>query len=81
MYPSSYFSFLICFHPNIINIYYTGIHIGSIHNGEFKLCETVLANGEKIPLQIKSLPEPRPFATVEELKKLVIDVVNSIKIK
>jgi hypothetical protein len=77
---NSYFSFLICSHPDLINIYYTGIHIGSIHKGEFKICKIKQGDIER-ELTIQDLPDPCPFSTIEELKNYLIEIIKKINLK
>lgn len=76
---SNYFSFLICSHPNIINIYYTGVHIGSIHNGNFILNKLKRANGEESEITINDLPNCE-FDSINTLKEYLFDVIDKIKL-
>jgi hypothetical protein len=76
---NSYFSFLICSHPNIINVYYIGTHIGSIHNNLFKTCKLKRANGEETDITIQDLQNCE-FDSIESLKSYLFEVIAKINL-
>lgn len=74
-----YFSFLLCFHEKVTNVYYNGRPIGVISNGKFAVAE-VIQRGVKRGVRLSDLLDPCPFENVEELKNAVIDAIQSIQL-
>lgn len=76
---NKYFSFLLCVRDSGVDIYYNGIPIGVIKNGEFKIHQFIMPDGEKKDLTINNLPEPCEFKSLEELKNCIIEYISKIK--
>lgn len=68
---SNYFSFLICDHGEIVNLYYNGIPLGTITDGEFKAREG---------LQMENLPQPCPFKTRDDLVDRIYQHLRRLQI-
>lgn len=78
---SSYYSFLVCAHPEHVDLYYCGMPLGSITAHGFELHQFLnSATGTRRPLTLDDLPHPCPFETVEELKTALREFVGAIQL-
>jgi hypothetical protein len=75
----NYFSFLLCFHSKVINVYYCGLPLGCVEDNLFQLHQFTNADGSKRKLTINDLPEPCPFGSLEEVINNIIITLQLIK--
>lgn len=79
------FSFLICFHDNAIDVFLSGMPVGVVKNGQFKLHQVADSKGNPKDISMenfKHLPYSKiPFETIEELKEKLIELISLINLK
>jgi hypothetical protein len=75
-----YFSFLLCFHAGVTNVYYNGRPVGVIRGGKFEVHQFVMPDQTTRPLTVKDLGDPCPFKSIDDLKEHVIAAVRAIQI-
>lgn len=74
----NYYSFLICVHPTQVDIYYCGMPLGKIENGQFIIHEFLNPDTTKRTLTLQDLPNPCPFNSIDELKIAIHSFVDQI---
>ena len=77
----SYFSLLFCCRAAQTDIYYNGLPIGQIINGQFKIHQFKLPDGSLRPLTLQDFAHPCPFNSIQELKDKILETVGKIEIK
>lgn len=77
---SGYVSFLICQHPNVVNVFINGLPVGVIRQGKFEPHQFTNPDGTKRTIQLANLTPPFPFASLEEFKAAMIAAINQIAI-
>lgn len=76
-----YFSFLICDHGNIKNIYINGCPVGVVEDGNFAPKSfTNPQNGDKKAISFEGIRDPIPVESLAELKSRLIDIINKIEL-
>lgn len=68
----TYFSFLLCDHGEIVNLYFNGMPLGTIKAGVFHPHEFTTPDGGKRTITINDLPEPCRFKDWAELAEHVV---------
>jgi hypothetical protein len=72
-----YSSFLICFHPGHTDVYRNGLPLGVIRDGVFRIHETTMPNGSKVPVDI---PEFLGSQVKQAMEQMEVAVAASLTI-
>lgn len=77
----NYFSFLICSHPDKVDVYVNGLPLGVIKSGAFIPHEFLHVDRTKHVIKFEDIRPPVYFKNAEELKQYLHSVVNLIHIE
>lgn len=75
----TYFSFLICQHPQQADLYLNGRPLGQIVGGQFVWPGLNPADGgPSRPVRLENFPPPCPFENLRQLRDHLLAVVQAI---
>ena len=77
-----YFSFLLTSHSapesSVIAAYVNGMPIGQILDDTFKPHGFIYPKGEPVLIQLHNLPNPFPFDSLDEMKRVLHEAIDQI---